>query len=209
MALTQTFKASGTAVAGTSVSFSYDCGAAASDKIAVIGLHQTGGTAGKLITAITVDGVNCLANVVQGQRHAAVWCALPTSSGSITVNITYDSAPSQFAYGAWNITGSTGSPTDTQSTFNSTNASRSLTMTIAAGGVAIVTGSATGGPAPVTTTNATEDYDTNNGNTQYVGAHTTTTGSITVTFNPISSMVGFSWSAAATGGARSYGSILG
>lgn len=187
------FIASGTATAGTSVSFNFDCGAADSSKRVQLALHQTGGIAGKLITAITVDGVNCLANVTQGQRHGTVWCALPTSSGVVTVNITYDSAPSQFSWGAWKILNSSGSPTDTQSTFNGSNASRSLNMTVPTSGVAIVSGTSASSAGVVTTTNATEDYDASNGVQQYVGARTTTTGAVTVTFNPISSMIGLAW----------------
>ena len=193
MALSVNFLASGTATAGLNVTFNIDVGAANAGKIVVLGLHQTGGTAGKLITAITIDGVSCLANVTQGQRHGAVWCALPTSAGVVTVNLTYDNAPSVFSFGGWSILGGTGGPTDTQSVFSATNGSNSLNMTIPANGGCVVTGTATGAPAPVTTTNATEDYDTNNGAQQYVGAHTTTTGAVTVTMNPVSSMIGFAF----------------
>ncbi|MGE0238400.1 MAG: hypothetical protein AB7F09_20010 [Parvibaculaceae bacterium] len=201
MPLTAPFAASGTATAGTNVSFNFDCGAADSSKLAVIGLHQTGGPGGKLITAITVDGVNCLANVTQGQRHAQVWCALPASSGTVTVNLTYDSAPNNFSWGAWTVLGSSGAPTDTQSTFTGSDASRSLAMTIPSGGIALVSGTKASSPGtPITTTNATEDYDAANTH-RYVGAHTTTTGSVSPQFDNVSSMVGFAFAAGGiTGG---------
>lgn len=192
MALAALFAGSGTATAGTSVSFNFDCGAASTDKIAVIGLHQTGGPGGKLITAITVDGVDCLANVVQGQRHAMVWVALPSSSGVITVNLTYNSAPNFFSWGGWTVLGSSGAPTDTQSTFG-TDATKSLNMTIPSGGIGLVTGTRNSTTA-ITTTNATEDYDAANATShRYIGAHTTATGSISPQFADVSSMVGFAF----------------
>jgi len=197
--LTTPFAGSGTATAGLNISFNFDCGAANASKIAVIGLHQTGGLGGKLITAITVDGVNCLANITQGQRHAMVWCALPSSSGVITVNLTYNSAPSFFSWGAWTVLGSSGAPTDTQSTFNNSDTSRSLAMTVPVGGTALVSGTR-GSNVAVTTTNATEDYDAANASAhQYVGAHTTATGSVSPQFADISSMVGFAFAAAPAG----------
>jgi hypothetical protein len=200
-----TFRGNGSATAGLNVSFTFDCGAADASKIAVIGLHQTGGSGTKLITAITVDGVNCLANVTQGQRHGAVWCALPTSSGVVTVALTYDAAPTAFAWGAWTITGSTGAPTDTQSFFSGTNGAQSLNLTVAAGGVALVTGTNTTGSA-VTTTNATEDYDAAFGGLEEVGAHTTGTGSISIGMNAVSSMIGLAFAPRSAG--RSFGLIV-
>ncbi|MGD9726055.1 MAG: hypothetical protein AB7V39_06635 [Nitrospiraceae bacterium] len=195
MPLSAPFAGSGTATAGTNVTFNLDCGAADSSKLAVIGLHQTGGSAGKLITAITVDGVNCLANVTQGQRHAKVWCALPSSSGVVTVNLTYDIAPNNFSWGAWTVLGSSGAPTDTQSTFTGSDASRSLAMTIPAGGIGLVSGTKAGtGSVDIVTTNAAEDYEARNGSThRYIGAHTTTTGAVSPQFDNVSSLVGFAF----------------
>lgn len=200
MPLSAPFAASGTATAGTNVSFNFDCGAVDRSKLAAIGLHQTGGVGGKLITAITVDNVNCLANVVQGQRHAMVWVALPSSSGVITVNLTYNSAPNFFSWGAWPVLGSTGLPTDTQSTFNGgADVSRSLNMTIPSGGIGLVTGTRASNTA-ITTTNAIEDYDAANGtNQQYVGAHTTTIGAVSPQFDNVSSMAGFAFAPAPAG----------
>lgn len=197
MALSANFLASGTATAGLNISFNFDCGAADSSKVVVLGLHQTGGPGGKLITAITVDGVSCVANVTQGQRHAQVWCALPSSSGVVTVNLTYDGAPSAFSWGARSVLGSSGAPTDTQSTFNGTDASRSLAMTIPTGGIGLVSGTKSGTPGKdIVTTNATEDYEAANGSShRYIGAHTTTTGAVSPGFNAISSMVGFAFEA--------------
>lgn len=202
MALSANFLASGTATAGTGISFNFNCGAADASKLAVIGLHQTGGLGGKLITAITVDGVNCLANVTQGQRHAQVWCALPSSSGVVTVSLTYDNAPGAFSWGAWSVLGSSGSPTDTQSTFNNSDASRSLAMTIPTGGIGLVSGTKAGTAGTnIVTTNATEDYEAANASShRYIGAHTTTTGAVSPGFNAISSMVGFAFEAGGNSG---------
>jgi len=176
----------------TSYSYSADIGTASADRIIVLAVHQSGGPSSKTVTA-TINGTS-LGNIQQGTgRHHMGYAVVASGSGTQTIALTFSSAPARASISWWILTGYNTTHTDVQSTFNTSDLSRNITLTIPAGGVGIVTGTENATSAITPTNLATTDYNTVMGGSsnQKIGGRITSTQ--TVTFANVSSMAGFAF----------------
>jgi hypothetical protein len=194
-AFSLTYEDNRTDTGGVGATVTYNSGGdpsiGAADATRIVAIGISGRTPNLTISSATIGGISATqvsgAGIVESSVMTSdIWYAAVPTGTTATVIVTWSGTPFDTGISTWSIIGSTGAPTTgvNAGAASGPGASANLSLppyTVPSGGgsFTIYTNRDFGTPSN-SWTNATQDFS-NPGTRFYMGAHTTTTGSVTVT----------------------------